>query len=153
MISVTYKCVLRFLMMSHIFMISSFTLCSKGGFGGTLNKVDIKIKITHEGEVNRARVMPQNTVSLNLLRICSSNQSYIECRVDDEFYTSVLLIGSADIGIILKFFFCFCSFSSERNRLPRPCWCSTIPDTGPRPLIIYANPNTAASATQQRDTV
>ena len=35
----------------------------QGGFGGTLNKVDIKIKITHEGEVNRARVMPQNTVS------------------------------------------------------------------------------------------
>ena len=28
-----------------------------------LNKVDIKIKITHEGEVNRARVMPQNSVS------------------------------------------------------------------------------------------
>lgn len=28
-----------------------------------MNKVDIKIKITHEGEVNRARVMPQNTVS------------------------------------------------------------------------------------------
>ena len=35
----------------------------QGGFGGTMNKVDIKIKITHEGEVNRARVMPQNTVS------------------------------------------------------------------------------------------
>lgn len=31
-----------------------------GGFGGTLNKVDIKIKMTHEGEVNRARVSPHN---------------------------------------------------------------------------------------------
>jgi histone-binding protein RBBP4 len=31
-----------------------------GGFGGTLNKVDIKIKMNHEGEVNRSRVMPQN---------------------------------------------------------------------------------------------
>ena len=35
---------------------------SKGGFGGTLSKIDIKIKISHEGEVNRARVMPQNQV-------------------------------------------------------------------------------------------
>jgi histone-binding protein RBBP4 len=34
-----------------------------GGFGGTLSKIDIKIKINHEGEVNRARYMPQNTVS------------------------------------------------------------------------------------------
>lgn len=37
-----------------------------GGFGGTLSKVDIKIKINHEGEVNRARYMPQNSVSLNI---------------------------------------------------------------------------------------
>lgn len=34
----------------------------QGGFGGTLSKIDIKIKITHEGEVNRARYMPQNPV-------------------------------------------------------------------------------------------
>lgn len=32
-----------------------------GGFGGSLSKIDIKIKITHEGEVNRARAMPQNS--------------------------------------------------------------------------------------------
>lgn len=31
-----------------------------GGFGGDLSKIDIKIRITHEGEVNRARAMPQN---------------------------------------------------------------------------------------------
>mmetsp|Transcript_21987 Transcript_21987/g.36833 ORF Transcript_21987/g.36833 Transcript_21987/m.36833 type:complete len:476 (+) Transcript_21987:41-1468(+) len=31
-----------------------------GGFGGTLSKVDIKVKINHEGEVHRARAMPQN---------------------------------------------------------------------------------------------
>ena len=31
-----------------------------GGFGGTLNKLDIKVKINHDGEVNRARAMPQN---------------------------------------------------------------------------------------------
>lgn len=34
----------------------------KGGFGGVLSKIDIKIKIAHDGEVNRARVMPQNKV-------------------------------------------------------------------------------------------
>jgi histone-binding protein RBBP4 len=31
-----------------------------GGFGGSLNKVEIKIKMTHDGEVNRARVSPHN---------------------------------------------------------------------------------------------
>jgi histone-binding protein RBBP4 len=31
-----------------------------GGFGGNLTKVDLKIKMTHDGEVNRARIMPQN---------------------------------------------------------------------------------------------
>ena len=32
-----------------------------GGFGGTLHKINPQIKIAHEGEVNRARVMPQNS--------------------------------------------------------------------------------------------
>lgn len=40
-----------------------------GGFGGKLSKIDIKIKINHEGEVNRARVMPQNTVKLCKIHI------------------------------------------------------------------------------------
>eukprot|EP01041_Mallomonas_annulata_P012346 gene12346-25976_t len=31
-----------------------------GGFGGQLSKVDVKIRMVHEGEVNRARIMPQN---------------------------------------------------------------------------------------------
>jgi histone-binding protein RBBP4 len=31
-----------------------------GGFGGTHTKIDVRIKIAHEGEVNRARYMPQN---------------------------------------------------------------------------------------------
>mmetsp|Transcript_48148 Transcript_48148/g.109409 ORF Transcript_48148/g.109409 Transcript_48148/m.109409 type:complete len:355 (+) Transcript_48148:5-1069(+) len=31
-----------------------------GGFGGVRGKIDIKIKINHDGEVNRARYMPQN---------------------------------------------------------------------------------------------
>mmetsp|Transcript_28359 Transcript_28359/g.28652 ORF Transcript_28359/g.28652 Transcript_28359/m.28652 type:complete len:448 (-) Transcript_28359:199-1542(-) len=31
-----------------------------GGFGGILSKVDVKIKMVHDGEVNRARAMPQN---------------------------------------------------------------------------------------------
>jgi hypothetical protein len=37
-------------------------ISSQGGFGGVLSKIDIKIKIAHDGEVNRARVMPQNKV-------------------------------------------------------------------------------------------
>lgn len=32
-----------------------------GGYGGSVAKVDIKIKMTHDGEVNRARVNPQNS--------------------------------------------------------------------------------------------
>lgn len=31
-----------------------------GGFGGTLCKIDVKIRMAHDGEVNRARIMPQN---------------------------------------------------------------------------------------------
>lgn len=32
-----------------------------GGYGGTMGKVHIKLQINHDGEVNRARYMPQNT--------------------------------------------------------------------------------------------
>lgn len=38
-----------------------------GGFGGTLSKVAIKVKINHEGDVHRARYMPQNPVSSAVL--------------------------------------------------------------------------------------
>lgn len=31
-----------------------------GGFGSVSGKIDIEMKINHEGEVNRARYMPQN---------------------------------------------------------------------------------------------
>ena len=31
-----------------------------GGFGAVAGKIEIKVKISHEGEVNRARYMPQN---------------------------------------------------------------------------------------------
>lgn len=37
------------------FLISEF-----GGFGSVSGKIEIEIKINHEGEVNRARYMPQN---------------------------------------------------------------------------------------------
>ena len=42
-------------------------LCCQGGFGGTLSKININIKINHEGDVHRARHMPQNSVSAALL--------------------------------------------------------------------------------------
>ena len=35
-------------------------LVEVGGFGGVSGKVEIQIRINHEGEINRARVMPQN---------------------------------------------------------------------------------------------
>ena len=35
-----------------------------GGYGGSVAKVDIKIKMTHDGEVNRARINPQNTFQI-----------------------------------------------------------------------------------------
>ena len=35
-----------------------------GGFGSVSGKIDIEIRINHEGEVNRARYMPQNTVRI-----------------------------------------------------------------------------------------
>lgn len=38
-----------------IFLLSEF-----GGFGSVSGKIEIEIKINHEGEVNRARYMPQN---------------------------------------------------------------------------------------------
>ncbi len=38
----------------------SFSLLEFGGFGSVSGKIEIEIKINHEGEVNRARYMPQN---------------------------------------------------------------------------------------------
>lgn len=40
------------------FAINLFT--EFGGFGSVSGKIEIEIKINHEGEVNRARYMPQN---------------------------------------------------------------------------------------------
>ena len=45
-------------------------LILQGGFGGVLSKIDVKIKINHDGEVNRARVMPQNQVEILTLQSC-----------------------------------------------------------------------------------
>jgi len=50
------QCFLAHSLYYHLYIIM------KGGFGGTLSKIDIKIRINHEGEVNKARVMPQNKV-------------------------------------------------------------------------------------------
>lgn len=38
----------------------SFLFSEFGGFGSVSGKIEIEIKINHEGEVNRARYMPQN---------------------------------------------------------------------------------------------
>lgn len=38
----------------------NFLFTEFGGFGSVSGKIEIEIKINHEGEVNRARYMPQN---------------------------------------------------------------------------------------------
>jgi len=38
----------------------TFILGEFGGFGTVSGKIDVQIRINHEGEVNRARYMPQN---------------------------------------------------------------------------------------------
>jgi len=43
------------------FYFTEFILFAEfGGFGSVSGKIEIEIKINHEGEVNRARYMPQN---------------------------------------------------------------------------------------------
>lgn len=44
----------------HYKLISLFFPAEFGGFGSVSGKIEIEIKISHEGEVNRARYMPQN---------------------------------------------------------------------------------------------
>lgn len=48
----------------NIYIYSCILSCSLssefGGFGSVSGKIEIEIKINHEGEVNRARCMPQN---------------------------------------------------------------------------------------------
>ena len=47
--------------MLHLIGVTSFLLFTEfGGFGSVSGKIEIEIKINHEGEVNRARYMPQN---------------------------------------------------------------------------------------------
>lgn len=46
---------LGFLMYPLLCIVGEF-----GGFGSVSGKIEIEIKINHEGEVNRARFMPQN---------------------------------------------------------------------------------------------
>lgn len=43
-----------------LFTTPEFFFPEFGGFGSVSGKIEIEIKINHEGEVNRARYMPQN---------------------------------------------------------------------------------------------
>lgn len=42
------------------FIVLNIYIIEYGGFGSVSGKIEIEIKINHEGEVNRARYMPQN---------------------------------------------------------------------------------------------
>lgn len=46
--------------MGLLFTTTEFLFSEFGGFGSVSGKIEIEIKINHEGEVNRARYMPQN---------------------------------------------------------------------------------------------
>lgn len=47
--------------MEYFFVLTAVNLFTEfGGFGSVSGKIEIEIKINHEGEVNRARYMPQN---------------------------------------------------------------------------------------------
>lgn len=48
------------LSLSSYFRCFYFFYTEFGGFGSVSGKIEIEIKINHEGEVNRARYMPQN---------------------------------------------------------------------------------------------
>lgn len=45
---------------THICIVLCSSPSEFGGFGSVSGKIEIEIKINHEGEVNRARYMPQN---------------------------------------------------------------------------------------------
>ena len=48
-------CFVKFIIPFCVLLVTEF-----GGFGSVSGKIEIEIKINHEGEVNRARYMPQN---------------------------------------------------------------------------------------------
>jgi len=54
------SCVIYTHFLSNILYDISPLLTEFGGFGSISGKIEIEIKINHEGEVNRARYMPQN---------------------------------------------------------------------------------------------
>lgn len=45
---------------SMVTFTNTFSTAEYGGFGSVSGKIEIDIKINHDGEVNRARYMPQN---------------------------------------------------------------------------------------------
>jgi len=59
----TYKdCILKCVIILYFYKYFKWNIffLEYGGFGSVSGKIEIEIKINHEGEVNRARYMPQN---------------------------------------------------------------------------------------------
>ena len=50
----------QWVFLANILFIFCTSISEFGGFGSVSGKIEIEIKINHEGEVNRARYMPQN---------------------------------------------------------------------------------------------
>jgi histone-binding protein RBBP4 len=51
-----------------------------GGFGATAGKVQVTQQINHAGEVNRARVCPQNKFLIATKTVCKAQTLYILSR-------------------------------------------------------------------------
>jgi histone-binding protein RBBP4 len=82
-----------------------------GGFGGVDNKIEITVKIEHEGEVNRARYMPQNK-----LIIATKSPFADVCVFDVSRHPSVPTAGAGfrpehRCGIYAFPTYLFCSYS------------------------------------------
>jgi histone-binding protein RBBP4 len=79
-----------------------------GGFGGTSSKIEVTQKINHEGEVNRARYMPQNPYLIATKSI--SSETYVfdwskhpsKPKADGTFEPDLILKGHTKEGYGLQ---------------------------------------------------
>lgn len=64
------------------FILKPTSSVDQGGYGaGQEGKIEIIQKINHDGEVNRARYMPQNPFIIATKTIVSNRVYYIVCRL------------------------------------------------------------------------
>lgn len=79
-----------------------------GGFGSVSGKIEIEIKISHEGEVNRARYMPQNPCIIATKTPTSDVLVFDYTKHPSKPGTVIKQIFNS--SVMLKYFFCICFF-------------------------------------------